>query len=64
MPCGSCGQRRAVISHEQAQQAALGEARKIEYTVTAPDGTSQTFDKYIDAVVHKRKVNGVLTTFA
>lgn len=63
MACGSCGQRRAVVSHEQAQQAALGLAKKIEYVVDAPDGTSKTFDSYIDAVIYKRQVNGVLTTY-
>lgn len=62
MPCGSCGQRRAVVSPEQANLAAGGEANKIQYTVQAPDGTTEAFTSYLDAVVHKRQVNGVLTT--
>lgn len=62
MACGSCGQARAqrAMTHEEAQAMMTGQAPR--YTVQAPDGTSQTFDRYIDAAVHRRQVNGVITT--
>lgn len=48
------------MTHEQAQTLATG--RAASYTVTFPDGTSETYDRYIDAVTAKRSRNGVLTT--
>lgn len=60
MGCG-CGKKNIqTVSHEAAQTMRLGRAPV--YTVTAPDGTSESFDRYIDAVTAKRSRNGVLTT--
>lgn len=60
MGCG-CGQKKVqTVSHEAAQAMALGRAPR--YTVTFPDGSSESFDRYIDAVTAKRQQNGVLTT--
>lgn len=60
MGCG-CGKRVTNnMTHEQAQTLATG--RAASYTVTFPDGTSETYDRYIDAVTAKRSRNGVLTT--
>jgi hypothetical protein len=58
MACGSCGKARQVIGAGQAQQI-VSEAK---YTVRAPDGSSKTFDTYIDAATYRRQVNGQLTT--
>ena len=60
MACGSCGKRKQTVSQQQARAITGQSAAK--YTVRAPDGTSQTFDRYIDAAVHRRQVNGTLTT--
>ena len=63
MACGSCGQRRtsAPMDHDTAQAVARGAPAK--YTVSAPNPEdNRTFDRYIDAVTYKRKVNGTLTT--
>jgi hypothetical protein len=57
--CG-CGGTRQVVTHEQAQAKKSGQAP--QYTVTAPDGTYKTFTRYIEAVTHKRTVNGKLST--
>lgn len=48
------------MSHEQAQEMMTGQA--VRYTVEAPDGTVETFDRYIDAAVKRRQVNGRITT--
>lgn len=64
MACGSCGQRRSVVDPATAQAVAQGLGRSIEYTVEGPDGTSKKFDTYLEAVIYKRQVNGVLTTHA
>jgi hypothetical protein len=59
MACGSCGQRRQTVSTAQAQQIAASEPT---YTVIAPDGTKKSFTSYVDAAVHRQRVNGSLTT--
>lgn len=61
MACGSCGQSRKTLVKGSGQ--ATGDASSgAKYTVQSPDGTSTTFDRYIDAAVHRRQVNGTLTT--
>lgn len=60
MACGSCGKARQVISPGAAQ--ALANVPAAKYTVTTPDGKSETFERYIDAAVFRRQTNGNLTT--
>lgn len=61
MACGSCGQsRKTLVKGPNQGTAEVSSGAK--YTVQAPDGTSTTFDRYIDAAVYRRQVNGTLTT--
>lgn len=63
MACGTCGQRRKAAREAAATAiASKASSPKPSYTVRAPDGTSKSFDNHLDAVIHKRKVNGTLTT--
>lgn len=58
MACGSCGQRRAA----QQQQASAPSGKKASYTVIHPDGSTKSFDDYLEATTHRRQTNGTLTT--
>lgn len=61
MPCGCSGGRTSISV--PTEPLAAGEASSgAKYTVLAPDGSERTFDRYIDAAVHRRSVNGTLTT--
>lgn len=69
MACGSCAERAR--ARQEAAAAASGTAKTSQatYTVIAPDGTTKSFDygtyganAYLEAQVHRRKVNGTLTT--
>lgn len=62
MACGSCGQKRQTVTPAQAQAIASQGSKKAKYTVTAPDGSTQTFNNYLDAAVARRAKNGTLTT--
>lgn len=62
MPCSSCGQRRQTVTPAQAE-AIVSQSKPIpEYVITAPDGSTETFTDYLEAVTHRRQVNGTLTT--
>lgn len=45
---------------QQQAQALTGKEPK--YTVVHPNGSTETFDRYIDAAVRSRQVNGTITT--
>jgi len=61
VPCGTCGQRRDVM--DQGAAAALAAGKPVaKYIVNGPNGEREEFDRYIDAVVYKRTINGTLTT--
>lgn len=65
MACGSCAERaQAAAAAQAAAQGVQGTAStsRPKYTVIAPDGSTESFVEYIDAVTHKRQVNGTLTT--
>ena len=57
----NCGKQR-VISPEQAAAGIRPDTPVAKFTVTAPDGKTQDFDRYIDAAIHRRQVNGSITT--
>lgn len=61
MACGTCGQRREVMDQGAAAALAAGKPRA-SYVVVGPNGEREQFDRYIDAVVYKRTINGTLTT--
>ena len=61
MACGSCGQSRVVANQQQAESLAAGTSRP-EYIVTSPEGEVQTFSDYGLAAIHRRSVNGTMTT--
>lgn len=61
MACGSCGQKRAVVSEAAAQQI-VTQGPRAKYTVTAPDGTRYDTDDIFEAQRLRIEVNGVLTT--
>lgn len=61
MPCG-CQGNKAVVSGPTLPSIAGEASSGARYTVLAPDGSTETFDRYIDAAVHRRQVNGTLTT--
>lgn len=61
MACGTCDQRREVVDQSAAAAIAAGKPRA-KYVVTTPNGDTETFDRYIDAVVFRRSSNGTLTT--
>ena len=61
MACGTCGQQRQTMDPGAA--AALAAGKPIaKYTVNGPNGEHEEFDRYIDAVIYKRTINGTLTT--
>jgi hypothetical protein len=62
MGCTSCGKARQTVSPDVAAAIASGRHTPPQFTVISPDGSRTTFDRYIDAVVFKRQVNGTLTT--
>ncbi len=62
MACGSCAERAAAAAAAQAAAQGTASTSRPQYTVIAPDGSTQSFTEYIDAVTHKRQVNGTLTT--
>lgn len=61
MPCG-CQGNKTVLSGPPPPVQAGDASSGAKYTVLAPDGSTTEFDRYIDAAVHRRSVNGTLTT--
>lgn len=62
MACGSCGQRRAVVSESQAQAIASGRVPAKYYVTDPATGEKTEFTDITLAKIFRREVSGTLTT--